>query len=59
MSDAISCVVRLTWLLHSLKRGPVMTRQDCSTVTNLTMLWLQGGGIYTYKVRFVRFLDSP
>ncbi len=41
--------VRLTWLLHSLKRGPVITRHDCSTVTNLTMLSLQGAGTYTHK----------
>lgn len=39
-----SVSVTLTWLLHSLNRGPVSTRHDCSTVTNLTMLSLQGVG---------------
>lgn len=42
-------VITLTWLLHSLKRGPVITWHDCSTVTNLIMLSLQGAVIYRYK----------
>lgn len=41
-------VTALTLLLHSLNRGPVITRHDCSTVTNLTILSLQGAGIYTH-----------
>lgn len=40
-----------TWLLHSLKSGPVITRHDCSTVTNFTMLSLQGAGIWISKRR--------
>lgn len=45
----VKSVLTLTWLLHSLKRGPVITRHDCSTVTNFTMLSLQGAGICTDK----------
>lgn len=42
-------LIKLTWLLHSLNSGPVITRHDCSTVTSLTMLSLQGAGICTHK----------
>lgn len=54
MHVGILCVsvISLTWLLHSLKMGLVITRHDCSTVTNLTMLSLQSAGIYTYKNYF-------
>lgn len=42
-------LIKLTLLLHSLKSGLVITRHDCSTVTSLTMLSLQGAGICTHK----------
>lgn len=52
-------VITLTWLLHSLKRGPLITRHDCSTVTNLTMLLLQGAGIYTWTdTVFLHFSEN-
>ncbi|TNN63276.1 hypothetical protein EYF80_026527 [Liparis tanakae] len=44
-------VSTLTWLLHSLKRGPVITRHDCSTVTSFTMLSLQGADDSSSNVR--------
>lgn len=37
-------VVSLTWLLQSLKRGPVITWHDCSTVSNLITLSPHGEG---------------
>lgn len=40
-------VIELTTRLHSLKSGPLITRHDCSTVTSLTMLLLQGAGVYS------------
>lgn len=42
-------IIRLTWMLHFLKMGPVSTRQDCSTVTNLIMFSLQGAAIWMHK----------
>lgn len=42
-----------TWVLHSLKRGPDINRQDCSTVTNFIMLSLQGRGIWTCKKTYI------
>lgn len=41
-------IIALAWLLHSLKREPVMTRQDCSTLTNLAMLSLHDVCAYTH-----------
>lgn len=47
-------VTLLTCLLHSLKRGPVITWHDCSTVNNLMMLSLQGAGIWTHTYTVIQ-----